>query len=1118
MIIEKEVERSVAERNPISRFSDRTAPISLSKEESAALTQVSEKFPFLNNKGQLMFAGVTHDHAMALSDFMREVGQKALSDKIKKVVAGSLRGLRRHNVIPARAGQKDPVAKPKIVSDEPGMLEAAVDQTETATLVSQETQPMVRQVVARQGATSKPEVNLARQYEALKGGQTQPVYTYGAFLRLAKERRIAPGPLEGNQPSIVMPDGSIKVFKNIEGKTGMQQMIEFLETITPPTEVVPVYRGPTAPPGEAPIETAAFDRAQRSLFRGQPPKMKIRPLIPEPSADTQIKAANRELPVVDKPSPTKREISVEESPIVQAGRELKLRARTEHLKGEAGAKGLEVQIGAGKDGIAIHDSVTGETTFHSSVDDALKAVAKNTNGQGASMTEEQIESLLRRRFANARTPKERNAIRAKYSLYDRWFPRADRMGQLRPGEEKLASLEGFLNKDKLPPIELTPSGAPDISMPAGIELGPPKGNPPGEHGIDFGNVERLGLSRFLRIGKGMMLSIQELSHGAIPAFDKFWFPLSEAHNQMRIFTNTYYKPLVKAWKPHLFNGPARERISIWLEAKDKAAAIEQFGIKPKEVESGMILRQLYDKLWKDLKFADEAGNPLKSVAFLENYLPTRRKAILSDLSPGQTAFLVYGRKFPKDHLHFAEFERAGGELNLLERDAFKLFHNYLSQGARKRFLRDPLNEAQALLQSFPLTKETGPALNQMKHVWQHVRGSRDQSLDALNNTVRNISRKLGINLDEAGFQDMTSLLIQLSVGAHIAFRVPLVVRNFFDILRIYPLVGGRAFANGIRRAMTKNGKNEAIRDGIIIDDPIPFGDEIFNPFGPLGKFVKKGTAAYKRVDDLTRTIGHLAMKDKVTQAALKMRQGGFNTEAFLKETELMSALGPIETNLVMAEIKAGRIQQGARLAGNFLQQNTNFIYAGYNSPQAYRGVLGRLFGQFGLWPSSYQEYLRYLVRYGTPAERAAKMGRWMTMNVALGGAGAMMGVNFWKWLFFGPAVFTGGPIISTVQDAATVAQGVISGRDDPEFAFAKGRLARNLGGAGTFIPGFRGVKDIQRIIGALDDEGLGPAIVATVTGQIPEDPLTDELFKKPRRRLKPRRKGSKALQDVLRRR
>src|SRR5438093_12390290 len=111
---------------------------------------------------------------------------------------------------------------------------------------------------------------------------------------------------------------------------------------------------------------------------------------------------------------------------------------------------------------------------------------------------------------------------------------------------------------------------------------------------------------------------------------------------------------------------------------------------------------------------------------------------------------------------------------------------------------------------------------------------------------------MGVKVDEDTNQNLTSLLMQLSIAAHIAWRPALVLRNFTQIGLMYPLLGAEDFGFALKNSMSKDWVSRAIKAGVPLHEALPFYDEIYQPFGRFSDMVRKGTVAYGKVDDVTR--------------------------------------------------------------------------------------------------------------------------------------------------------------------------------------------------------------------------------------------------------------------------
>lgn len=794
-------------------------------------------------------------------------------------------------------------------------------------------------------------------------------------------------------------------------------------------------------------------------------------------APTEPAPAKAQKPKVVKLAASEKKIDafLAERGIVRTAKRIPARHKAAFVKGEAASKAIDIDISP--QGVLVTDHVSGKKTRVKNLDEAARVVAASPNNEGPMRTEDELRSLFRRAFAGAKSGAHRNNIRKKYSLYSRYFPRTGE--PLLTGEEPLGSLSNIINHRVPPTVDLTPpaaGGGGRINLPPDLPPTIPGGGPMIGDSIPFDELKGMGWTRYFRPMKFWALALEERSKNLVPAYTRIFAPLDEGRQQMQVFLAKFYPDLVKTWKPFARDLAARERIGAYLEAPDKAVALRELGISPREVQAADKLREMWNKLWRDFGYED-------NLEFVENYIPWRR--LHRELSEADALAMFYkNRARPRSYDISQELERESNGEWAREKDVFKLFHEYLFRGARKQFVAGPHAEAVKLVNEIALPRNLEPVRQHLTHFVDRMWGTTDASNKALNDFVDGMLTKLGVHTDKEFRTDFVSMLLQLNVGAHMAWRAPLAIRNAFQVFFVYPMVGERAFAVGLREAMTARGKAEAVKANIVGVDPVPFGDEIFNPFSPLTQIVRSGLRAYSRVDDFTRVVAYHATKFKVLQSAERYRANNWNLARFVDDAELDSMFHPVEARQIAELVRAGNPVKAAERAGYLMQENTNFIYRAGNAPEAFRGVAGRLFGQFGVWPVSYIEYLRYLSTFGTPNQRATKIARFMAANTAFGTAGTLLGVNTWKWLLFGPVVFTGGPMLQLAQDAGKVASAAAQGRsDDVEAKFAAARLKRNI--PSSFIPGSSLLKDIEATI-AEADRGFQPTVTRLLLGQSPE--------------------------------
>lgn len=157
--------------------------------------------------------------------------------------------------------------------------------------------------------------------------------------------------------------------------------------------------------------------------------------------------------------------------------------------------------------------------------------------------------------------------------------------------------------------------------------------------------------------------------------------------------------------------------------------------------------------------------------------------------------------------------------------------------------------------------------------------------------------------------------------------------------------------------------------------------------------------------------------------APRLLRGETTWEDFLYETGLKgSSLAEQEK---IRQILVGRqipnVQEAAEVYGRMVMQDSNFVYSAANAPLAFRGTVGRLFGQFGIWPVSFAEYVLENTVGARDAKWATRFAtRFAALQVAFAGLSLATGIDTSTWMFSNPLTFQGGPWYQAFRDVTTL--------------------------------------------------------------------------------------------------
>jgi hypothetical protein len=141
--------------------------------------------------------------------------------------------------------------------------------------------------------------------------------------------------------------------------------------------------------------------------------------------------------------------------------------------------------------------------------------------------------------------------------------------------------------------------------------------------------------------------------------------------------------------------------------------------------------------------------------------------------------------------------------------------------------------------------------------------------------------------------------------------------------------------------------------------------------------------------------------------------------------------------------------------------STLWAYRRGMQPMALRTGLGRIFGQYGMWPLNYFEFLRkgFAKRSEYPSKTMQMMGWWLTTNYAASQTLGGLGGDVSKWFFISPAGYGGSPHLKLAQD-------IMKAPEESD----EGRQARKdvLSYPLNFVPGSI---EMKAILKAIEDGG-----------------------------------------------
>lgn len=321
--------------------------------------------------------------------------------------------------------------------------------------------------------------------------------------------------------------------------------------------------------------------------------------------------------------------------------------------------------------------------------------------------------------------------------------------------------------------------------------------------------------------------------------------------------------------------------------------------------------------------------------------------------------------------------------------------------------------------------------------------------------------------------DSLQALLSFSTTATMGFRVFLPIRNMFQV---FTMLGSRVGINPVFKAMGRVAREgdqiiEKMRRAGIIQNLETFG---MGFEGIRRNVTNVSLSAYRNSDTWTRAVAYVVAEDMM-EAALRQQRAGVlrSTDEFIN----LSGLDIMDRQLrdrALRLIDSGQERAAVDLLGHQLVNETMFAYQRAMSPRAFRGVVGKLFGQYGTYPVWYVENVLRGVSRGSLARRAAFVTRWMASGLAIyGGFRAVFGIDARQFLPWQPMMFTGGPYY-TMMTRLLNATG-----QHPEAKMNRRAILREL--PRITVPGHAVIRNLQGVAEALDRGDYYEAVLLATT-------------------------------------
>lgn len=270
------------------------------------------------------------------------------------------------------------------------------------------------------------------------------------------------------------------------------------------------------------------------------------------------------------------------------------------------------------------------------------------------------------------------------------------------------------------------------------------------------------------------------------------------------------------------------------------------------------------------------------------------------------------------------------------------------------------------------------------------------------------------------------MLLQYTAG--LGGRPAVMVRDTFNAMKALAVMGPSAFAEGLSLALTSAGRDEVRAAGAMLK-----GRNVSEFFGDISgnipasgrvsdfavKFADKLLSPTRIGDNIGRTIVYLGEQRRALREIARYRLGQIGEQELMNNTGMwFQDMAPKSRLLAIAADKGLTTEEAAQKFGQAMVDALQFPMRSGTQAAVLRTGLGRVFGQYGTWPTNELEFWRKLASraFDNPKKGMPALGAWMAINYGAFKGAEALGIDAAKWLFFSPVGYTGSPNLEMVQN------------------------------------------------------------------------------------------------------
>jgi hypothetical protein len=458
---------------------------------------------------------------------------------------------------------------------------------------------------------------------------------------------------------------------------------------------------------------------------------------------------------------------------------------------------------------------------------------------------------------------------------------------------------------------------------------------------------------------------------------------------------------------------------------NRASIIEKFNLGEKDLAVEARLRAMLGKNVNDPSglFAKFGIDPDKFIyGYMSRIRAATDEASILHLNQPEATEQILAKAFGKDSVpneirFWAANMRESDVISFaLDTDVFSVMRRYITRGNLRLYVGEPWRNMVGLLNAPGVDKNLRWRVFRYMDMMQG--GGFTDGEKLMQSWSAAFLKTIGKGAEaqaSTAHHDVMRSIYSLSYTTHLGWRPFVAIRNMMQMYQtVGPLLGNTYLRKSV--AFIASSKGEQYIKGLrrlgVIHQAPPLVNELSSAEAILGKISNSALSSFKYADDITRAVGYHTAASKFDDGLRAFGTVDLTNAKHFAEFTGSNLFGPEMNSRILEAAIAGKTDASRHIFANAMQERALFLMRREQSPVAFHGVVGKMFGQYGTFATQYVQFVAQTWKYATKGQKAAFAARWIGNSAAMAAGMYAIGLRGRDWMPWAPAQFTGGPLFN----------------------------------------------------------------------------------------------------------